>query len=170
MLYGVKLFSIGHALELYLKGTYGKMTEDIGKAVRFSHKIKKIWDDCKSRDSAFLPDYELRDSILAENLFSGHVLERLSDDDREHFSRHRELYSVAKMLPDLKYLHAPLKTVVDFHCLVGIWPNPYWVELFKNLRNYLDYPGQGDFDTIMYHIKEGFLPNGSSSYLRRLYD
>jgi hypothetical protein len=168
--YPVKLFCIGHALELYLKGTNAKMTGDIDKAVRFGHSIKRIWDDCKSKDSAFLPDHELRDSIWAENLFTGHVWECLSDDDWEHFSKHRELYSVAKMLPDLKYIHAPLKTVVDFHYLAGFWPNPYWIELFKNLRNYLGYPGQGDFDTVMYHIKQGFLPSASSSYLKGLYD
>ena len=169
-LHSVKLFSIGHALELYLKAANARMTGDIDRAIKFGHKINRIWDDCKNRDSDFLPDYELRDSILAEDLFTGHVLECLSDDDREHFSKHRELYSVAKMLPDLKYLYAPLKTVDGFHFLACIVPNPYWIELFKSLRDYLGHPQQGVFDTIMYHIKQGFLPNTSSSYLKGLYD
>lgn len=37
---GTKLFSIGHALELYLKATYSKMTGDVDEAVRIGHNMR----------------------------------------------------------------------------------------------------------------------------------
>jgi hypothetical protein len=60
----VKLFEIGHTIELYLKAAYIKKTGDIEKAIKFNHRIKQIWYDCKVLDSTFMPNYEIKDSIF----------------------------------------------------------------------------------------------------------
>jgi hypothetical protein len=64
----VKLFSIGHVFELYLKAANTKTTNDIDRAAGFGHDIPKIWMDCKSKDSNFFPNYELRESVLKRDL------------------------------------------------------------------------------------------------------
>ena len=60
----VKLFEIGHTVELYLKATSTKLTGDIDRAIKFGHNIKAIWDECKKLDGSFLPNYEIRDTIF----------------------------------------------------------------------------------------------------------
>ena len=60
---GVKFFAIGHTVELYLKAANTKITGDIERAIRFRHQIKAIWDDCKAKDSDFMPKYEIRNEI-----------------------------------------------------------------------------------------------------------
>ena len=56
-----KLFSVGHALELYLKAVNTKM---------FGHNVTQIWHDCKLNDAAFLPRFELRETVLSHDLFN----------------------------------------------------------------------------------------------------
>jgi hypothetical protein len=58
----VKLFMIGHAVELYLKAANTKITDDIKRAIGFKHRVKQIWSDCKSHDPTFMPNYEIRES------------------------------------------------------------------------------------------------------------
>jgi len=69
-LLSVKLFLIGHTVEMYLKAANTKITGDIDRAIRFGHKIKEIWADCKGRDPNFMPSYEIRDSVCNEDLFT----------------------------------------------------------------------------------------------------
>ena len=57
----VKIFTIGHALELYLKAVIAKQTGSVDKAVGFGHDIKKMWDKCKRIDPQFMHGYEIRE-------------------------------------------------------------------------------------------------------------
>ena len=167
-LISVKLFSIGHALELYLKAAYTKITGNIDQAIGLRHDLPKIWKDCQKEDPAFLPGYELRQSVLDQDLLHGEVYSNLDKDDRKHFSQNRELYVVAKYLADLKYLGAPLKNVKGAFALAIVFPNPKWVELFKELRAYLGHPEEGKLDIIQHHIEEGKLPPTSVEFLRQI--
>ena len=56
----VKLFEIGHAVELYLKASYISMTGDVDKAMTFGHGIARILSACKAIDPSFMARYDLR--------------------------------------------------------------------------------------------------------------
>ncbi len=165
----VKLFAIGHTVELYLKAANAKMSGDIERAIKFGHEVKAIWDDCKARDSRFMPNYQLRNSVFEKDLLHGEWKNSLDESDRNHFLDNQELYVIAKHLPDLKYLAAPLKTIKAAYGLGFIHPNPYWITFLKELRGYLGHPDVNRLDKISHHIEEGDLPPQSIQYLKDLY-
>jgi hypothetical protein len=164
----VKLFSIGHAFELYLKACNSKITGDIERAIKFGHELPRIWKDCKERDRTFLPDYELRDTVLARNLLDHKDYSKLSKDDAIHFLHNQELYVVVKYLADLKYLGAPLKRIKGAYALALFFPNPLWADLFKALRAYLGHPEAGKLDMLQEHISDSQLPQFSVQFLRQI--
>jgi len=169
----VKAFAIGHTLELYLKAANTKITGDIDRAIGFGHELKHIWDDCKLRDQNFMPSFEIRDSVFKSDFFklssSRGLKNKLNKDDIGHFLKNQELYVIAKHLPDLKYLGAPLKTIKGAFAFGFIHPNPYWIMFFKELRGYLGHPQKGRVDIISDHIDKRDLPVQSIQYLEDLY-
>ena len=168
MLHSVKLFSIGHALELYMKATYTKLSGEIDEAIGFRHDIPGIWAACRGRDPGFLPQYQLRESVLARDLLSVEGYSQLAKDDLLEFLHNQELYVVAKYLGDLKYLGAPLKKIKGAYALGYSFPNPRWISLFGALRGYLGHPSENKADLIRHHIENGDLPVSSVEYLRDL--
>jgi hypothetical protein len=99
----VKMFSVGHALEIYLKAANTKMTQDIGRAIGFGHDIKSLWDDCKRTDAAFMTSYEIDDAIFSAYLFNQPKLQKdLTREQWLRFLHNQELYVVAHFLPELK--------------------------------------------------------------------
>ena len=163
----VKLFSVGHALELYLKAVRTKLTGDIDKSIGFGHRIKGLWQDCKTYDPQFLPMYELRNSVLDTNILEGGLDKKLSQDDFFHFLRFQELYMAARHLADLKYLGTKLKTA-NRVCYGTAFPNPMWSQLFSELRRYLGPPS--GLDLIEFVIDSGDLPTSASAFLKPLVD
>lgn len=107
-LVSVQLFSIGHAFELYLKAANSRLSGSIAAAMKFSHRIDDMWNDCKTRDPDFLPGFELRPSVLKCSDLLGENGDRgeLSADDLRHFVKYQPIYIIAKHLADLKYLGA----------------------------------------------------------------
>ena len=164
----VTLFSIGHALELYLKAAYSKKIGNVDAAVRKGHNLKSIWDSCKTHDSDFMPEYEIRDSVFAANLFSTPG-PKLSLDDQRHFLLHQEFYLVMKLLPDLKYLGASMKLLQGPYGIGYLHPNEYWVRFFKRLRRYINHPSEDRLDIIRHLIEDGDLPAVGRTYLEKLY-
>ena len=111
--------------------------------------------------------YEIRDTIFDCNqLFTGDAQHHLGNDDLKHFLHHQELYIVAKLLPDLKYLGAPLKIIKGGYSLSHAHPNPYWIDFIKEIRRYLDC---SRLDIIKYHIEKDLLPPQAAHFLRGLY-
>ena len=165
---GVKLFSVGHAFELYLKAANTKITGDIDRAIKFGHNLPKIWRDCEAQDRNFLPGWELRASILARNLFDSKDYDKLDKDDLQQFLKHQEIYVVAKHLMDLKYLGAPLKSIKGAYAMALFFPNPTWAKLLRDFRRYLGHPQKGKLDIIQYHIEQGELPANSLEFLREV--
>lgn len=165
----VKLFAIGHTVELYLKAANTKITGNIDGAIKFGHNIKAIWDDCKSHDKKFMPNFEIRDCVFNTDLFTGEIQKRLSGDDLKNYFHNQELYTIAKLLPDLKYLGAPLKSIKGQCTLGSFHPNPYWINFLRELRAYLEYPQKDKVDIIKHHIYGGDLPAQSIDYLKGLY-
>src|SRR3954471_13390180 len=90
----VKLFSIGHACELYLKAENSKITNNIDHAVGFGHNLEKLWLDSKGKSQSFMPTYELRQSILDRNLLDADDCKNLNPEDLKHFLSYQELYII----------------------------------------------------------------------------
>jgi hypothetical protein len=163
----VKLFSIGHSIELYLKAANTMITGNKDHAISFRHEIKIIWDDCKSKDTNFMPSYEIRDSVFNSD-FIHKQAQDLSRDDMEHFLRNEEFYIIAKHLPGLKYYGVPPKPMEGMVFFVE-FPNPYWIGFLKELRKYLNHPKPNEFDFITITINQKILPNESVVFLNQLY-
>lgn len=163
-----KLFSIGHALELYLKAAYSKMTGNVDEAIKFGHNIEKLWDACKNKDPKFLPNYELRTSVISQDILTGPIDKVLSKDDFFHFLKHQELYIVAKHLADLKYFGAPLKTVKGAYAFGYVFTNPLWEDLFVELRQYLGHPEKDKLDVLRHHLEDSNLPVSSTEFLKKI--
>lgn len=162
----VKLFAVGHAVELYLKAVNLKMD---GKT-RLGHEINDLWSDCKNRDPAFMPSYEIRQSVLHAPLFAGKDLSGLlSAPDFEHYYRNSWLYLTAKLLPDLKYGGLEMQRHTGPFGIAYLYPEFHWIEFFRGLRRYLHYPAPNYHDPIAMHLRNGDLPVSASDYLQRLY-
>lgn len=119
-----------------------------------------------------MPNFDIRDSVYNSNF----VLERgrfLEKDDFENFWTNEELYYILKHVSDIKYIGSPLKSksIVDN---AGIWGyqshNPYWINFFKEIRRYLNYPTKNSVDEIIYFINSDRIPPSSKNYLKKLYE
>ncbi len=164
----VQLFSVGHALELYLKAVNSKLTGDIYAAVEWGHKVDRIWDDCKKRDPKFLPTYELRMAVLSRDILDPNDYSNWANEDLLHFVKYQELYTVAKHLADLKYFGAPLKSIKGAFACAWVFPNPMWADLFREIRIYLGLPENGQLDFISYYLENASLPSTSIDFLNQV--
>jgi hypothetical protein len=164
----VKLFSIGHALELYLKASVAKSQGSVDPAIKMGHDVAALWAKCKALDKHFLPARELRPSVLACNILRHEDYSQLPLDDQKHLISNHELYVVAKHLADMKYMGAPLKSVKGPYALAVIGHNPMWRDIFLELRQYLGHPQSPDTDSIHQAISTGELPKVAERYLSPL--
>lgn len=150
---------IGHAVELYLKATLAKQTGNNSAAIGYGHNIKRLWDACKSNDANFIPEYKIRNIIFDKSRYvdglniNDWYNDLVASGEVEHYHRNQELYTIAWLLPDLKYTFAPSKVQGRKSEIVS-WPHPYWVDFFKAIRCYLDYPGAGRRDAIRFYLDE----------------
>jgi len=165
----VKLFAIGHVVELHLKASYAKLSGSVDEAIRFGHDIPKLWNACKI-DNTFMPRFELRSAVLNTEILNTEALsQQLSADDRNHLFANMEFYIVAKYLADLKYLGAPLKKIDKAYAIGGNFPNIYWIHFLKEVRAFLDTPTKERVDYVDYYLKEGILPVDAAVYLEQLF-
>ncbi|MDB5102715.1 MAG: hypothetical protein JWP91_404 [Fibrobacteres bacterium] len=131
-----RLFLVGHALELYLKGVLFSLLNDANLVRSKGHKIVDLLRSCQSEDPKFLPDYVIRDSVLDALPLSIHLMENLAPSDYVHFGTHRDLYQTIALGPDAKYWGTPL-TRPNLDSVFEVWPNNYWEKMFKNIFQYL---------------------------------
>jgi len=164
----VVAFSMGHTVELYLKAVVAKRTGKTVDEIRmeYRHKIKKLWDECKI-DQNFMPNHEIEDSVFDADLFRRGFEKKLSKHDFKSYSKHPELYLIAKCLSDLKYFWTHLKSIESG--MTYYHPNPYWIEFIRELRRYLGHPSPGRMDFVKHKIDEGNLPFHAVQYLQGLY-
>jgi len=167
----VAIFTVGHALELYLKAAHTKLFGDVEKVIKKGHNIKSLWDECKKRDGAFLPNHEIRGSILKVDFLDQHVFKTLTKDDQEHYIRYQNLYLIAKHLSDIKYFSLPWNSRKKGGEKAVCWTShdSYWITLFKDIRVYLGYPPKGKADFVEQQLRTGMLPSYAVHYLRGLY-
>jgi len=74
--HSVIMFVLGHSIELYLKAVYTFQTNDIQKAIKFSHDIKGLFKACQKEDPKFMPDFTFKANahiilicVLSINIF-----------------------------------------------------------------------------------------------------
>lgn len=165
---GPVLFTVGHAVELYMKAVHVKLFGDVTAAIDLRHNIKRLWDACKGHDSGFMSAYEIRDSIYSRDFLDRKISSKFTPDDEMHFGSNQSLYIIFKHLQDLKYFHLPWKKG-KVGPMVYMHPDPFWISFFKDLRKYLDYPPKGKADRIAQILEHEVLPIGAAQYLRQLY-
>ena len=165
-----KLFVIGHAAELYLKAAFVKITGDAQRAAIFGHNMQKLLTACKQEDPSFLPNYELRSSVMAVDMMNASTWDQLSEDDYNHLGRHQPFYLTAQYLIDLKYVGLPRpgkskpQGPTSFAYVI---PDDYWIGFFKEVRSYMQYPSGAHKDGIARFLRD--LPPDAVHYLSRLY-
>lgn len=165
----VSLFLVGHTVEMYLKAASAKITGDLNEAIQFGHKIKDIWFNCKKHDPDFMPSFEIRESVYNVELFKSGVWNRLTSSDFQHFMANQSLYIIAKLLPDLKYLGTPMKSITGGFGLAFAHRDPFWIDFLKELRAYLQIPEMDHLDIIRQHVEDDSLPADTVAYLSELY-
>jgi HEPN domain-containing protein len=148
------LFIIGQAVELYLKAAHIKLRNDEAKAIRLGHRLQGIWQECRQSDPEFMKTHDIRNSILAKDLFDPGVIKALSEEELSNFDSHRSLYHIFKELQNLKYFGLPwIPTRSTGVYVVTEHLDRYWVGFFRSLRAYLGYPGAGRADIIKIELK-----------------
>ena len=136
----VTLFTVGHAVELYLKATILKIDPDFD-IIKLGHRIDKMIDKVNELESNLLIDYSLKESVYRKFMNGQLVtLEQTSDPDYHHYVSNQELYWISKYLMDLKYLGTIHKTMPETFGIFIRGCNPYWLTFFTRLRAYLDWP------------------------------
>ena len=165
----VKLFEIGHVVELYVKAALIKFTGNDQLPIKYGHNIKRIWAEW-IKDKFFMPNYEIRDTIFKID-FGRDDGRLLSPNDRDHYLKNRELYYITKYLPDIKYLgNFNSKYNLDDGWTFTIsFQNLYWIDFIKELRRYLNWPNPQGHDWIKSSIIERKIPDDAIAYLQKLY-
>jgi len=167
MCHSVQLFTVGHAVELYLKAAHTKLLGDMQKAMRFGHNVRQLWDACKAKDPTFLTGREIRSSVLDVDFLNPAVRSGLSRGDQMHFVQHQALYIVAKHLMNLKYLRLPWVPPRRGPAAFGwIFHDDYWIAFFGDLRKYLGHPEKHRRD-IIGDLLDDVTPS-AAWFLRRL--
>lgn len=173
---GVQFSCVGHAVELYLKAFVVKQTGKDSAAMHFSHRIDDLLRKCRQLDSGFLPEYDLRDSILAQDVLllrGSNRLARLSPDDQQHFWDNEPLYIVAKHQGDLKYFGLPMKSRRNGPAILGgRTPNPFWIKFVRAMRQQLGFPpgSTRDFVRQLLDNEPQYAPPWTIAYLSQLYE
>jgi len=164
----LQFFIIGHAVELYLKAANAKITGDVNKSVKFGHNLYGLWKACK-KDPSFMPNFEIKESLYNIQFFEENIYKKCSENEKSHFIENRDLYTIMKHQMDLKYSGAPLKTIKGGYMMLCVCHNPYWIRFFKQIRQFLKYPNEKDFDYIKFQIENGYLKDKARNYLEQLY-
>jgi hypothetical protein len=164
----VQLFGIGHATELYLKACHAKLFGNCEATIKLGHNIRRLFAELKAGDSSFMPGYELRDEICNIHL-EANSLENIPPELFEEYTHNYALYTVALLLPDLKYFGTPMKGFKGRQqTLSWIYPDYYWIGFFRNLRAWLGHPCANRIDVIAHHLRDEQLPDSARRFLSSL--
>lgn len=164
------LFSVRHAVELYLKAAHVAAFGDITKAIKYGHKVIDLWDACKAEDPSFMSSYLLRKEIFAIDFLDSTAVAGLSTQEQLHYLKNQQIYLLFKHLQDLKYFGLPWKTRDTLpKAMAFLHPDPLWISFFRALRSHIGYPRLGCVDRIAQLLELNALPQAAAIYLRDLY-
>lgn len=135
-----KLFSIGYALELYLKSALIKLTQDEKRVIKYSHSLKGLIDDCFGQDSNFCPTLKIDNEAYDCDFLNFKNLSKLPQKSNLEYVHKQELYIVVKYLADVKYLGTTLKGHKGSYSFGAVEENPLWIKIFSEIRNYIAAP------------------------------
>lgn len=163
------LFSIAHAVELYLKAAHVATFGNMDRAIGHGHRLMAIWRECRSKDPDFMAPYEVREEVLSIDFLDHSRVEGLNDDDRANYLELSQLYLVLKHLQDLKYFGLPWKTRQPKAMQWGFFfPDPFWVNFFRDIRAYIGYPGANECDQLSIIMRFGRLPDLAAKFLTEI--
>lgn len=163
------LFSVAHAVELYLKAAHVAAFGDMDRAIRYGHRLMPIWSECRRKDPNFMASYEVREEILSIDFLDYSRVEKLNDDDRANFLELSQLYLVFKHLQDLKYFGLPWKTRGSHAKQWALfYPDSFWVNFFRELRAHIGYPGANDCDQLSIIMRFGTVPDSAVNFLSQI--
>jgi hypothetical protein len=142
----VSLFTIGHAVELYLKATVLKIDPSFNVR-RLGHRVGDTIQTIRTLDAALLANYQLRPAVYTK-FMNGNLIPMAAaaDPDYEHYIANQELYWISRHLADLKYLGTIHNTLPNTFAIMVRPCNPYWLTFFNELRDFLGWPIAGAFD------------------------
>ncbi len=137
----VTLFTIWHAVELYLKAVLLKINPKYPIHSGGWHNIFKFIEDIKKFEPTLLSKYDLQNNICEK--YMNWWLMPLSEKGQlnyQNYITNQELYWISKYLVDIKYLWASHKKLPDTFSIFIRSCNPYWIEFFLELRSFLNWP------------------------------
>jgi HEPN domain-containing protein len=171
------LFNVGHALELYLKAVLLKGGTTKRELFMKSHDIGAMLEEV-NQTRGLLKDFQLNPVVYTKYVGGRLIPIREVTDAYGNpneplyidYVQKQELYWVGKYLQDLKYLgtfHKDLPNTYSILCMPG---NPFWAEIFKELRKFLGWPTESlrysGFDLLSSEYQ--YWPEGSNQ--RRFLD
>jgi len=168
-LFGPQLFATGHAAELYLKAVRIKQTGDLHAALGRKHDVVGLLGDCQLADHTFMPERHLVPEIVNDKeLFgSAYRYERVGKEYLAHFLTHQELYAVAHLLMDLKYMGAYMKRPKGGASLGAMVPSAYWTAFFSDARRYMQLADRHVLESLAASF--GHLPEAGAAFLWGVY-
>lgn len=164
-----RLFTIGHAAELYLKAALLKL-QPAADVTKFGHKIEDLLEKLQALSPSLLTGYNLRKSAADKWLLNPVGPEAFGiDPDYDHYVYNIELYWVSRYLGDTKYLLASHKAIKRSFAVTSAGLNDYWQPFFREIRNFLGLPdpSQGNDRLANAANSENFPPQ-VREYLRKI--
>jgi hypothetical protein len=162
------LFSVGHALELYLKAIKAKVE---GIEPDHAHNVEQLWTDAvkvgalpphlhfrPSHFKAFRDGKRVRD-ILKNGGITAEVWE---------FQERIELFPVLAAIRDLKYLPLQSDQLTTTVGLVVIRPNLYWAGVFRAMRLWLHWPDRPANDLLRRLVASGEIREHGAAFVRAM--
>lgn len=153
------IFSLGHSVELYLKAVYIYQTGNLQQAFNYAHNIKRLYAKCQNEDYAFMPNFTIQKYNIENNI------------NADHYYENQEFYIIAENLANLKYGGFPKDLKNSRLSFITLRShNPYWIEFVKNIRSYLNYPGEKYIDFIKLFLETNENMSGNARiFLSQIY-
>jgi hypothetical protein len=165
----VTLFTVGHAVELYLKATILKIDPDFD-ILSLGHRIDKMILKVNELEPTLLNSYKLKEDVYVKFMNGVPVtIEQSADPSYEHYVINQELYWVSKYLLDLKYLGTIHKSMPQTFSIFIRACNPYWLNFFIELRKFLGWPTENQyFDFIKKSFENQLIHKEQEEFLKAL--
>lgn len=167
------LFSVGHAVELYLKAVVRRISPEIDVST-YRHDVRRLLSDVQEKAAPLLSTYRLKQSAADAWLLNPIQPIGLGvDADFDHYSTHSELYWISRYLMDTKYLFASQKgdLAKSPFAFVVMGRNEYWQPFFKELRQFFIAGASARTpDRLELVVANQAVPLEAREYLRRIID
>jgi hypothetical protein len=130
------LFTVGHAVELYLKAALVAQNANTDPK-KSRHRVDDMLKTVQGWTPPLLAGYVLRASVPPKFMAGPVPVAMTADPDYGHYVAHQELYWVANFLADLKYLGASHVKLPLTYAVSAMSRNPVWLLVLIRFRGHL---------------------------------